>query len=142
MNTDSSVRKRILIADDDGEHLEMTRMFLASLGYEVLTAGDGLEALRLARTQAPDLILLDVMMPRMDGHHVAFELCIGKGKKAPKVLIVTARDLKEEETLALLNGALGTIHKPFKLDDLEARIVEALNAETADSRQLPLTHQR
>ncbi len=132
MNPDPSARKRILIADDDWEQLDMTRMFLKSLGYEVLTASDGMEALRLARTQAPDLILLDVMMPRMDGHRVTFELCNGKGKKAPKVLIVTARELEEEETLALLNGALGTIRKPFKLDHLEARIAEAL-AETADS---------
>lgn len=129
-----SARKRILIADDDGEQLEMMKMFLTSLGYEVLTAADGVEALRLARTRDMDLILLDVMMPRMDGHHVTHELCSGKGKKTPKVLIVTARSTEEEDTLALLNGALGTIHKPFTLDNLEARIAEVLNAETADSR--------
>ena len=89
-------RKRILIADDDPDLRELLKMDLDSQGYEVLTAADGKDALQIALAEKLDLILLDVMMPFIDGYHVAHEITDKLGEKAPYIIIITSRDLGRE----------------------------------------------
>ena len=122
----AGARKRILVADDDPDFTGLFSLELSHRGYEVLTAASGGETLRVARSQNPDLILLDVMMPEVDGYHVAQELTRLRGPSAPKILIITCRDVQREKGVTLMSGALGAIQKPVDMPSLLARIDELL----------------
>ena len=119
-------RKRILVADDDPDLLELLKMDLAFQGYEVIPATNGKEALDLASSQKVDLVLLDVMMPYIDGYHVAYELTNKLGSKAPKILIMTSRDTVKEKGIALMSGATEVLQKPFEMAKLHERIAAVL----------------
>ena len=120
-------RKRILIADDDPDLLELLRMDLTYQGYEVLTAADGKAALQIATSQQLDLCLLDVMMPYIDGYHVASELSQKMGKNVPKIMIMTSRDTVREKGIAMMSGAVSILQKPFEMKVLHDRIKELLD---------------
>ena len=122
-------RKRVLIADDDPDLLELLRMDLSYQGYEVLTAVNGKEALQAATTQPLDLVLLDVMMPYIDGYHVAYEITSKMGSKAPRILIMTSRDTTREKGVALMSGALSVIQKPFVMDQLHKTLAAILDKQ-------------
>src|SRR5689334_141968 len=106
-------RKRILIADDDPDLLDLLKMDLSFLGYDIQTATNGREAIDIATKNIFDLILLDVMMPFVDGYHVASEITEKLGDKAPKIAIMTSRDTVREKGIALLSGAITVVQKPF-----------------------------
>ena len=126
-------RKRVLVADDDVDLVDLLSMDLAHLGFEVLTASNGKEVLQILRDQKVDLVLLDVMMPYMDGYHVAFEISSKMGDASPKILLITSRDLTKEKGVALLSGAHDHLQKPFELDDLHRKVSELVGA--ADSKE-------
>ncbi len=119
-------RKRILIADDDPDLLELLKMDLSYQDYEIFTASNGKEALDVAAKQTLDLILLDVMMPYIDGYHVASEISSKMGSNAPKIVIMTSRDTNREKGIALMSGAISVLQKPFGMDDLHKKIKEIL----------------
>ena len=119
-------RKRILVADDNPDLCDLLKMDLGFQGYEILIALDGKEALRIALAEPLDLILLDVMMPYIDGYHVAYEVTNKLGPKAPKILIMTSRDTGREKGIALMSGAHEVVQKPFEMDALHAKIAEVL----------------
>ena len=119
-------RKRILIADDDPDLLDLLKMDLGFQGYEILTATNGKEALQIATTQPLDLCLLDVMMPYIDGYHVAYELSSKLGAKSPKIVIMTSRDTVREKGVALMSGALTVVQKPFVMDQLHKTLADVL----------------
>ncbi len=119
-------RKRILIADDDPDLLELLKMDLTHEGYEILLAANGKEALENAVSQKPDLILLDVMMPFMDGYHVAYELTNKLGSSAPQILLMTSRDTAREKGVAMMSGADEVLQKPFEMASLHAKLKEVL----------------
>ena len=83
--------EKILIVDDDHDTLEVMKMFLTRLGYQALTAATGLDALELAHKEQPDLVVLDVMMPGMDGFEVASNLHRTPDTATIPILMVTAR---------------------------------------------------
>jgi DNA-binding response OmpR family regulator len=114
--------KRILVADDDPDLLELLKMDLTFQGYEILTATNGKEALQLALAERLDLVLLDVMMPYIDGYHVAYELTNKLGAKAPRIMIMTSRDTVKEKGIALMSGAMEVLQKPFEMAKLHERI--------------------
>lgn len=122
-------RKRVLVADDDVDLVDLLSMDLAHQGFEVLTASNGKEVLQILRVQKVDLLLLDVMMPYMDGYHVAFEVSSTMGDTGPKILLITSRDLTKEKGVALLSGAHAHLQKPFELDDLHNKIKELLTVD-------------
>jgi DNA-binding response OmpR family regulator len=109
----------ILVADDDNEINELITMSLRREGYEVIAAYDGLEALNLARTHAPALVILDVLMPGMDG----FEICseIRKTSNVP-ILFVSCKDEDIDKVLGLRLGGDDFISKPFSPIELVARV--------------------
>jgi len=119
-------RKRILVADDDPDLVEMLKTDLSFQGYEVLVAANGKEALQIALNETLDLILLDIMMPYIDGYHVAFEVTTKLGAKAPRIVLVTSRDTVREKGIALMSGALDVIQKPFEMDFLNEKVAELL----------------
>jgi len=119
-------RKRILVADDDPDLLELLNMDLSFQGYEVVTATNGKEALDLAQKEKLDLILLDVMMPYIDGYHVASELSTKMGSSVPKIMIMTSRDTVREKGVAMMSGAVSVLQKPFEMKVLHEKIKELL----------------
>ena len=119
-------RKRILIADDDQDLLDLLKIDLGYQGYDVLTAGNGKDALQVAMAEKIVLILLDIMMPYIDGYHVAYELTDKLGAKAPRIVLMTSRDTKREKGIALMSGANDVIQKPFEMSQLHAKIIEVL----------------
>lgn len=119
-------KRSILVVDDDPDLVDLLSLDLAGQGYEVLTASNGKEALHVVNTRKVDLLLLDVMMPYMDGYHVAHEVSTRQGVNAPKVLLMTSRDTVRERGVILMSGADGAIQKPFALNELHQRIEELL----------------
>ncbi len=119
-------RKRILIADDDPDLLELLKMDLDHQGYEVFTAANGKDTLQRALAEKFDVILLDVMMPYIDGYHVAHELTDKLGDKAPYILIITSRDTSREKGIALISGAHEVLQKPFEMAKLHERLASIL----------------
>ncbi|WP_406304235.1 response regulator transcription factor [Streptomyces sp. NBC_00885] len=112
--------ERILIVDDEPAVREALQRSLAFEGYGTEVAVDGVEALTRAETYAPDLIVLDIQMPRMDGLTAARRLRAA-GSKTP-ILMLTARDTVGDRVTGLDAGADDYLVKPFELDELFARI--------------------
>jgi two-component system response regulator MprA len=108
------------VADDDPAVRESLRRSLAFNGYEVITAPDGEEALRLVREDRPDAVVLDVMMPRLDGLDVTRRLR-RQGNRIP-ILLLTARDAVGDRVEGLDAGADDYLPKPYDLEELLARL--------------------
>lgn len=121
--------KRLLIADDDPDLIDLLESFFRGEGYEVTAKVNGKDALQAAESEKFDLVLLDVMMPYIDGYHVASEISSRLGSEAPKIIIMTSRDTASEKGIALLSGAADVIQKPFSLDDMNAKVKAALGAK-------------
>lgn len=110
----------ILVVDDDNRITNALRRTLAYEGYSVTTAANGEEALSLARRKPPDLVILDCMLPRMDG----FEVCrrLRETDHDTAILMLTARDAIPDRVRGLENGADDYLVKPFALQELLARV--------------------
>lgn len=119
-------KKRILIADDDPDLLDFLKMDLGFQGYEVVAASNGKDALHYATNEKIDLILLDVMMPYIDGYHVAYEITNKLGGGAPCIVIMTSRDTQREKGIAVMSGATEVIQKPFEMNAFHAKIAELI----------------
>ena len=112
----------LLIADDDPEILSMLSLRLGKKGYDVLEAADGIETIRRAREKRPDVVILDVMMPRKNGWEVARELRSDPDLRDVGIVMLTAIGEKVNEMTSPLYGADDYVDKPFDFADLEARI--------------------
>jgi two-component system OmpR family response regulator len=121
---------RLLIVDDEPNIVELLSVSLRYAGFEVATARSGPEAVRVARTYQPDLLVLDVMMPGMDGFDVVRRLR-GDGQRVP-VLFLTARDSTEDKISGLTLGGDDYVTKPFSLEEVIARIRAVLRRVTAE----------
>jgi DNA-binding response OmpR family regulator len=110
---------RILVAEDDPKQAHLIRVYLEREGHSVLVAGDGRTALDLARSRNPDLLVLDVMMPEVDG----LDVCrILRGESAVPILLLTARSTEADMLLGLDLGADDYMTKPFSPPELAARV--------------------
>ncbi|MGP3960435.1 response regulator transcription factor [Nonomuraea sp. 3N208] len=115
----SEPEARLLVVDDEPNIRELFSASLRMAGFEVLTAADGMEALRVAEESSPDLVMLDVMLPDLDGLAVAGRLR-SRGRRVP-VLFVTAKDAPEDRIAGLGLGE-DYVTKPFSLEEVIARI--------------------
>ena len=115
-------RPRILAIDDTPENLEILRVRLEASGYEVVTATDGIEGLDAARSLAPDLILLDIMMPKLDGISVVRELKADPVLRTTPVILVTAKSDTRDVVEGLDAGGDDYLTKPFEHAALLARV--------------------
>lgn len=114
---------RVLVVDDEPQIIRFLKPSLGAAGYEVIVAVDGAEALRAAATQAPDVVLLDLGLPDMDGKEVIAQL--RAWSKVP-IVVLSARDREAEKIAALDLGADDYVNKPFGIGELMARLRTAL----------------
>ncbi len=133
------VQKRILIVDDDDEIRELLEFDIASSGYFVDTAKDGLEGLNKALNNTYDLILLDVMMPKMNG----FEVCknIRQAKLAVPILMLTAKGTIDDKTVGFDSGADDYLVKPFDIQEVLLRIRVLLRRNEVIVEDSPLSNE-
>ena len=115
-------RKKILLVDDSSTVLLLHRMMLSHCGYELLTAKDGQEALEKASTERPDLIFLDVLMPRMDGFQTCRALRSRPETKNVPIILVTTRGEPHYVRQGFESGCTDYITKPFDGEELLAKV--------------------
>jgi len=127
--------ERVLLIEDDDAIVAGLELNLALEGYEVLSAGDGERGLRLARERSPDVILLDIMLPRVNGLEVLRRL--RKENADVPVLILTARGEEADKVLGLQLGADDYISKPFNLGELRARLNASLRRKRLRENDQP-----
>lgn len=122
----SDPRSTILIVDDEMDTLLPLRRSLEVENYRVIEAWDGLEAINKAKTEIPDLILLDLMMPGMDGYEVCGKLRNEPVTQNIPIIMLTAKGYVRDKVKGLEIGADDYVTKPFNLNELKARIKSAL----------------
>jgi two-component system, OmpR family, response regulator len=130
VTTGRAPEARILVVDDEPNILELLSVSLRFAGFDVRTAADGAAALDVARSFGPDLLVLDVMMPGLDGFDVLRSLRAG-GSRVP-VVFLTARDAPEDKVAGLTLGGDDYVTKPFSLEEVVARIRAVLRRTRGD----------
>ena len=130
----SQQKPRVLVVEDDLSILTGVSMNLRYEGYEVIQAQDGARGLEMAVTDAPDLIVLDVMMPKLNGYEVLKELR-SRGVRTP-VLVLSAKGMERDKVLGLDLGADDYVVKPFGVAELMARVKAVLRRRWGDDGQV------
>lgn len=120
------MKQRILVVDDEPEAVELVEFNLKQAGYAVVTAADGSEALKKARTQTPDLIVLDVMLPEMDGFEICKTLRLESATARVPIIMLTAKAAEIDRVLGLELGADDYLTKPFSPRELLLRVKKIL----------------
>ena len=123
----SDPKPRVLIVDDEPDLLSVLHFGLEVEGFDVLEATDGEQALEMARSHQPDMIVLDLMLPRMDGYKVCRALKFDERYKRIPIFILSARSGETDRRLALDLGADDYVTKPYDMRDLVTRIRQRLN---------------
>jgi DNA-binding response OmpR family regulator len=129
--------KRVLVVDDDVKTVELVKLYLNRDGYRVLTACDGVEALRLAREGHPDLIVLDLMLPGIDGLEVCRTL---RDESDVPIIMLTARTTDQDKLTGLGLGADDYVSKPFSPKELAARVRAVLRRLPGERGPDRITH--
>ena len=114
------MRRRILLVEDDPKTREMVALYLQREGYDVATAEDGVRALEVAKEREPHLVVLDLMLPRMDG--LAVCRALRESPQVPGIIMVTARTTEDDKLTGLDLGADDYVTKPFSPRELMARV--------------------
>lgn len=117
---------KILIIDDSPLITDMTKEMLEAGGYQVIIANDGMAGLEKAREEKPNLILLDVMMPKMDGFQVCRMLKFDEDYKDIPIIMLTARGQAKDKEMGTQVGANDFITKPYQPEDLLAKVKKYL----------------
>ncbi len=117
---------RILVVDDDAWILRMVTTVLGKRGYDIITADDGEDALRVIQEGAPDLVITDVMMPRMDGWAFVKKLRTTRQHAFIPVIFLTALSSDEDRIRGFRLGADDYLPKPFRFEELDLRVAKAL----------------
>jgi len=124
--SDNVKKKKILVVDDEAHMVQMLTMRLTASNYEVIGASDGQEALDTAKKEKPDLIILDLMLPKMDGYKVCGLLKADTRYSGIAIIIFTARAQEEDMKMGKEVGADAYITKPFEPNVLLSKIRELL----------------
>lgn len=127
-------KQKVLIVDDDPSILRFVRANISASGYETLVAGDGKAALEVIEVNQPDLVLLDIMMPNMDGLEVCRRL--REWSQIP-IIMLTARGDEKDKVECLDMGADDYIAKPFGVDELLARVRAVLRRSQTSTGETP-----
>ncbi len=129
------INRKILVVDDDKKTVELIKLYLEKDGYRVLAAYNGRQALELARQKQPDLIVLDLMLPEVDGLDVCQAL---RAESKIPIIMLTARTTEEDKLLGLELGADDYVTKPFSPRELLARVRAVLRRVGEEEYQSPL----
>jgi DNA-binding response OmpR family regulator len=119
--------KKILVVDDEVDLVETVRFPLEMEGFDVLVSYNGEDALDQARKESPDLIILDLMLPKLDGYKVCRLLKFDERYKHIPILMLTAKTQEKDKTLGMETGANEYITKPFEMDYLMEKVKAYLN---------------
>jgi two-component system, cell cycle response regulator len=130
MPTEQGYSPLVLIVDDHPDNVEVLQVRLKALGYRTACASDGETALNMVAKSPPDLILLDVMMPRMDGNEVARRIKADKSLPYIPIIMQTALDSTQSKVVGLDSGADDYVTKPINYAELQARMAAALRIKT------------
>jgi DNA-binding response OmpR family regulator len=133
------MQKKILVVDDEPHIVKAIRYYLEDENYEILTAEEGIEAIDLAEQHQPDLIILDVMMPCMDGFEVCRELRSRSRTRLIPIIFLTARESVEDKVIGFDLGADDYITKPFNNRELLARIKSRIRRSEEELSSNPIT---
>ena len=125
--TMTDTKPRILVVDDELDLVSVLRMGLEIQGFEVIEAMDGEDGLRRARLDRPDLVVLDLMLPKMDGYKVCRALKFDERFKHLPIIILSARSGDQDRKLALDMGADVVMSKPYEISELVNKIRERLD---------------
>ena len=118
-------KKTVLLIDDDNDLLENTSFMIKSTGHDVLTGGDGIQAVEKYKKFSPDLVIMDIKMPNMDGFEAFFK--IKQYNPDAKVILITAFSIDEKKHLkAQSMGLLETISKPYSFETIEETVKKYL----------------
>ena len=120
-------KKKILVVDDEVDLVETVRFPLEMEGFDVLVSYNGEDALNQARKESPDLIILDLMLPKLDGYKVCRLLKFDERYKHIPILMLTAKTQEKDKTLGMETGANEYITKPFEMDYLMEKVKAYLN---------------
>ncbi len=120
-------QKRILVVDDEVDLVQTIQFSLELEGYKVLVAHNGEDGLNQARREKPDLILLDIMLPKLDGFKVCRLLKFDEQYKHIPILMLTAKTQEKDKSLGAETGAEEYITKPFDMQDLIEKVKKYLN---------------
>lgn len=120
--TEEPIRRVVLVADDDRDIIDLVTLRLDRSGYFVLQAFDGQEALDLALEHLPDICVLDVTMPRLDGYEVTRRLRADEGARSIPIILLSAHAEEADAEDALDAGATEFIRKPFSPRELKSRV--------------------
>jgi diguanylate cyclase (GGDEF)-like protein len=130
MATEQGYAPLVLIVDDHPDNVEVLQARLLALGYRTACASDGETALKIVAESPPDLILLDVMMPHMDGNEVARRIKANKSLPYIPIIMQTALDSTQSKVVGLESGADDYVTKPINYAELQARMAAALRIKT------------
>lgn len=119
-------QEKILIVDDEEHILELLKFNIKNAGYEVVTANNGLDGVKIAKEEKPDLVLLDLMLPGMDGYDVCKEIKKNKETSNTAIIMLTAKGEELDKILGLELGADDYMTKPFSIRELLARVKAVL----------------
>jgi len=128
------MRKKILVVEDDPDQLEVVRFTLKNAGFAVGTATNGIEALKKAQTVSPDLIVLDVMMPELDGFAVCETLRGNPTTASIPVLMLTGLCCHISRLVAYESGATDYVIKPFEAEQLVLKVEKLLQQQSEASK--------
>ena len=127
--------QKVLVVDDEPDVASLLALMLKSQGYNVLTAGDGQEALEKARAEKPDLIVLDVMLPKLDGYKVARMLKFDEKFSHIPIIMLTAKIQEKDRKTGLETGADAYVTKPFDTAQLLEKVKEILSEKKEGLRK-------
>src|SRR5262245_11510413 len=118
--------KRILVVEDQEDNMQILRDLLSSVGYELLEARDGQEGVKMAKAEQPNLILMDIQLPILDGYEATRQIRPSQVLKAVSVIVVTSNALSGDEAKARDAGCDSYVPKPYSPRQLLAKISEYL----------------
>ena len=126
-----NAKKRVVLVEDNESTIDVVDMELKCLGYDVMIAKDGLDALKLISEAAPDLVIMDIQMPKLDGFEAVRRIRADPAIQNIPILAATARALKGDREKCLAVGCDGYIAKPFTHGDLNSAINEVFKRRLA-----------
>ncbi len=124
------MKTKILLVEDNPATMEVMQQELEVLGYDVAIAKDGAEAVEMAGSELPDLIIMDMLMPKMDGSEATGRIRKNPKTKAIPILAATAKALPEDRDICLASGCDDYIAKPFSYRELHAAIEKLLKRQS------------
>lgn len=127
------MKKKILVIEDDPASLRLTQYILEHKGYEVLTAVNGLDGLKKARSEEPDLVILDVMLPGMDGFNICYHLRAEPGTARLPILFLSAKAQEADKETGCKVGADCYVTKPVDPDSIIHRVETLLKKSEPSS---------